>query len=106
MRAGKLNRRLTIERRTVDGADDFNAPTGEWQAVATVWAGRMRREGSERVVAAELAGVRTAEFEVRSGVDVRVTDRLRFDGRIWNVTDVREIGRGVGLLLTATARAE
>lgn len=37
MRAGALNRRVTIQKR-VQGQDDWGQPIDTWQDVATVWA--------------------------------------------------------------------
>lgn len=106
MRAGKLDRRLTIQRHTVTGHNEFNEPEYGWADVATVWAQQRPSRGAERFTAAEIAGSSVITFHIRYRDDVTVLDRLVYDGKTWNILDVREIGRHVVTEIDATARAE
>lgn len=105
MRAGKLDRRVTI-RRATETRDDFNNPVQTWADVATVWAQQRPNRGSERFTAQENAGAAVMTFHIRFRSDVTVKDRIQYDGREWDIADVREIGRRVVTEIDCTARAE
>lgn len=105
MRAGKLDRRVTI-RRATQTRDAFNNPVETWYDVATVWAQQRPNRGGERFTAQEIAGAAVTTFHLRFRVDVTVMDRIQYDGRDWNILDVREIGRRVVTEIDCTARAE
>ncbi|WP_226578884.1 phage head closure protein [Acuticoccus sediminis] len=106
MRAGKLDRRVTLERLTDGGTDAFNVAIEEWAEVATVWAQARPNRGAERFTAAEVNGSAVMSFQIRYRSDVTVKDRLVYEGRVWNIVDVREVGRRVVTEIDATARAE
>ncbi|WP_226578224.1 phage head closure protein [Acuticoccus sediminis] len=106
MRAGKLDRRVTLERATVIGKDEFGADLLRWDQVATVWAQARPNRGAERFTAAEVNGSAVMSFQIRYRSDVTVKDRLVYEGRVWNIVDVREVGRRVVTEIDATARAE
>lgn len=105
MEAGKLDRRVTIERATVV-LDDFGGEVTTWTALATVWASYEPVSDGEKWRAAEVAATVTARFRIRWGFDVKVTDRLIFDGRVFDIIGVKEIGRREGQEITTSARGE
>ncbi|WP_166163115.1 phage head closure protein [Chelativorans oligotrophicus] len=105
MRAGKLDRRLTIRRFTVIGRDEFNAPIKDWSDLATVWAQQRPNRGGERFAAQQIAGSSVMTFHIQYR-DVKVTDRILYDGREWNITDVREVGRRVVTEIDCVARQD
>lgn len=111
MRAGKLDRRIIIERAEVT-TDDFGNDVESWMDVATVWAQQRPVRGDERFSAQELAGTRVMSFHIRYRSDLTSRDRIRFKNhgdaveRTYNITDVREIGRGVVTEFDAVARSD
>ena len=105
MEAGKLDRRITIERATTV-TDAFGAEIATWSPVATVWAAYQPVSDGERLRAAEVGASLTARFTIRWGHDVTVEDRIVFDGRTFEVVGVKEIGRREGQEISAAARAE
>lgn len=105
MRAGKLDRRVVIQRAT-SVANGLNEPQEMWGDLATVWAEKKPTRGQERLDAQQVAGAASATFVIRWRSDLKVTDRLLFEGRPWNIKDIREVGRRVGLEIDAVARAE
>lgn len=105
MRAGKLDRRVTIRRATVT-YDAFNNQVETWADVATVWAQQRPSRGSERFTAQEIAGAAVMTFHMRFRSDLTIKDRIQYDGREWDIADVREIGRRVVIEIDCTARAE
>lgn len=111
MRAGKLDRRITIERATYE-TNDFGEEVEIWECVATVWAQQRPVRGAERFTAQEFAGTRTLTFHIRYTPSLTVRDRIRFKNhgeaaeRTYNIVDVREIGRGVVTEFDAVARSD
>lgn len=108
MRAGHLNRRITIARRS-GTANAFNEPGETWTTVTTVWASMTPISDGERTRAGETLAQKAARFVIRystttSSVDPR--DRLIFDGATYDINGVKEISPNEYLELTATARAE
>lgn len=107
MRAGKLDRRLTIRRFMETGRNEYNEPIIEWADVATVWAQQRPDRGSERFAAAQVAGTSVMTFHIRYRPDVSVRDRLVYEGREFEIiAPPREIGRRVVTEIDAIARAD
>lgn len=107
MRAGKLDRRLTIRRYMETGRDAMNAPVHAWADVVTVWAQQRPQRGSERFAAAQLSGTAVMTFHIRYRADVTVKDRLVYEGREYEiVAPPREIGRRVVTEIDAVARSD
>lgn len=94
MRAGKLDRRITIQRSSVT-YNDFNEPIKGWTDVATVWAQQRPNRGGERFTAQEIYGQSGMTFHIRYRADLRVDDRILYQGNVWNIVDIREVGRRV-----------
>lgn len=109
MEAGDLDRRITIRRATVvqDPGSGENIET--WADLLTVSASWRRASAAEQLAAAEIAATVTDIFEVRWSsdvADVNPMDRVAYQGREFNLSEVTEIGRRKGLRLRGTARAE
>jgi len=106
--AGDLDRRIIIQRATVTKGT-HNADVETWIVLARVWAGKKDVSDRERVAAAEVAAEITTRFVIRwSSVveDVGPRDRVVYDGRIYDISAVKEIGRRDGLEISAAARAD
>lgn len=106
MRAGNLDRRIVIERATVSH-DQFNAPVEVWGTLATVWASKTDVKDGERMRADAVSSEITTRFRIRYSTtvaDVSPKDRVQFDGRIYDIVAVKEIGRREGIEITASAR--
>jgi SPP1 family predicted phage head-tail adaptor len=91
-RSEELNRRLEIQRKTVT---EF--PSGEpietWATLATVWAQKLPDRGQERHATRQLVGSAIMMFRMRYRADLALTiqDRLIFDGKTWDIHDIREM---------------
>jgi len=108
MRAGRLDRRIVIQR-AISSADAFNQPVETFSTLATVWAEAIPVNDGERMKAGQTLADKMIRFTIRysSTVDnVDPRDRIVFDGRTYDIAGVKEIGRREGLEITATARAE
>jgi SPP1 family predicted phage head-tail adaptor len=108
MEAGKLDRRVQFRRFTL--IDDGFAQVESWVDYGSaVWAERRLVSDREQVAAAQVAARITARFVVRwSDLTGAITpkDRLICEGREYDITGVKEIGRREGVEITAAARAD
>ena len=100
MRAGKLDRLITIER-AVETVAVSGAVSSTWTPVATV-----RAEIVNQSTAEFLAGYGEGEraaivFRIRFLAGITTADRLVFGAAHYNVRDIIEIGRRRGLELRA-----
>lgn len=104
--AGKLDRRIRIERPT-----KAQSPSGEevdaWVLVAEVWSWKRDASARERLASEQKLAERTTVFRIRFRRDVTSECRIvADDGLIFDISGIGEIGRRVGLELTATARGQ
>jgi SPP1 family predicted phage head-tail adaptor len=106
MRAGKLDRRIQIVREIETARNALNEPIVEWTPVATVWAQARWERGDERFEAQRIAGSAVMGFHMRYRGDLTVKDRIVFEGRTFDIRDVREIGRRVVTEVDCVARAD
>lgn len=108
MQAGKLDRRITLQRATVT-RDEYNEPVEAWGDIATVWASYEPIRDGERFRAGERAAELSARFQIRYSstvADLGPEDRLTFEGKVYEIVHVKEIGRREGLEITTTARGD
>jgi len=106
--AGRLDRRITLQQATIT-YDALNNPAQTWSTLATVWASKMDIRDSERVAAQEVGADITTRFQIRYSdavSDINPKDRLTFDGRTYEIVNVKEIGRREGLEISAVARID
>lgn len=108
MDAGRLDRRVTLVRRK-SGTNAFGEPVDEWDALATVWANVTPVSDGERVRAGETLSSKLSRFIIRWSSTVSTVDpkdRINYDGSVWDIQGVKEIGRREMIELTASARGE
>lgn len=108
LNAGSLDRRIVIQRASL-ARDAMNSQVATWNPIATVWAKAEPIQDGERLRAGETLASKKYRFTIRWAVTVSQVDprdRVVFEGRTYDVNGVKEIGRRVGLEITATARAE
>ncbi|WP_075216157.1 phage head closure protein [Mongoliimonas terrestris] len=108
MRASGLDRRIVIQRATT-APDAMNEPIQTWSKLASVLAAKEDIRDSERYSAGAVVAKITTRFRIRwstTVADVSPTDRILFDGRVFDIVGTKEIGRREGVEITASARAE
>lgn len=91
VRAGALNRRVTIQKR-VQGQDDWGQPIDTWQDVATVWANIAGQTGLGTITRMQdnvTASVDRYSIRIRFREDVTFGMRVLGDGRIFDIRQVR-----------------
>lgn len=108
MQSGKLRRRITIERKNIS-LSDSGEEVVDWEDVAEVWASIEYDRGYERYANQQNVGRSVARFQFRwsdAVSEVTSEHRVAFDGRTFDITDVRKIGRRVGIEIDAFAKSE
>lgn len=108
MRAGLLDRRITIQGKIVT-QDDFGGEVVTWADVATVWAEELELHGLERYALRQFVGHALRTFRIRWSAAVAVVTtehQVVYNGRTFDITDVREIGRREGIEIDCYAPSE
>ena len=101
MRAGLLDRRITIQSRTNTVSATGSTQPG-YTTLATVWAAVKKRTGRQSF---EGGPTPTAEiiFRIRHRTDLTRDMRVSFDDEKWDIISINEIDRRVGLELICKA---
>lgn len=120
MRAGRLDRRIRIERKSVSQSESGD-PIETWSTLAERYASAGPVSGSERFSQPQILAEQQTEFQVRwSGdiADLSPQDRIVYpipapdspavtpDASIYDIAAVHEIGRREGLRVIAVRRAD
>ena len=105
MRAGKLDRSITIERLDGSAIDADGVPANAWATVATLRAQVVAADADEFLTGAGTASAETILFRTRWTADVQMTDRVRYAGRAYGIRCLVELGRRAGLEIRATTKA-
>lgn len=108
MKAGKLDRRVTIRRKTTE-PDAYGEEIETWADLATVWGGKYEPRAGETVDAGEVRAANTdARVRIRHSSVFTPTplDRMALDGIEYDITGVREIQRRRGWEIDGQARAD
>ena len=97
MRAGRLNRRVVIERRRVARDPDFGSESVTWSTFAERWAEVRDVSAVERVGEGLRTITRATMVTVRwvDGLKSDMRVKLLGDGRILAITSIVEMGRKV-----------
>ena len=105
MRSGRLDRRLTLQRKTAT-ENDYGEPVETWTTLATVWAEKIPVRGFERYAAMQTVAEVDTRFKIRYRTDISPLDRVVCAGTTYDVQGVLEIGRREGWEILARGRAE
>ena len=97
MRASRLDRRVTIESKTVT-RDDFGAEVVTWSTFAEVWAEVRDVNSVEKVVDQLRTMTRLTMVTTRyvPGVTTDMRVRVNGDGRLLAIASLAEVGRKLG----------
>jgi SPP1 family predicted phage head-tail adaptor len=103
MNAGDLDRAIRIERATVV-QNEFGEEIQTWRTVAECRAQVVPLRGAERFQSRQEFATAETHFRIRYRSGIKPTDRIVYDGQTYDITDIREIGRRVGLDIMATLK--
>lgn len=98
MRAGRLDREITLQRFTA-AVEDAGTPILTWADIATMRAQIVQQSTDEFIRGAGAVDETVIVFRLRWFDGITPADRVLFEGRHFNIKEVREIGRRRGLEL-------
>ncbi|WP_083101399.1 phage head closure protein [Pseudophaeobacter leonis] len=103
IRAGKLDRQITIERQTETVAAS-GAVLKTWAPVATVRAELVQRNADEYLAGFGEAESGNAVFRIRYLAGITTADRVTCDGTTYDIDEIAELGRKRALELRTVAK--
>jgi SPP1 family predicted phage head-tail adaptor len=96
MRAGKLDRTITIERRA-ETLDAYGVPSESWTTLATVRAELVQSSTREFLAAYGTEAEPATVFRIRYVAGLTTADRVTYAGEALNIVELKETGRRRGL---------
>lgn len=102
MNAGKLDQRVTLERKTSEQDPRTGEMLDEWVPLVTAWAAVEPLVGREYLAAAALQADVSARVRMRYRPGVTPADRVNHDGKLYgieSVIDVRSARRELQLMV-------
>lgn len=98
LRSGAFDRVITIQQSTVT-EDDFGATQEAWTDVVTTHAQMINSSAKEFIKDFGAASVATCIFRIRYISGLTLANRVAYDGGIYLMKEIAEIGRRRGLEL-------
>lgn len=102
MRAGKLDKTITIERHAVT-VDHYGTQTEGWSVIATVRAQLVQSTTEEFMRSFGSTGETAVIFRIRHRDGLKAADRVTTQGQTYDVKELKELGRREGLELRCLA---
>lgn len=99
MRAGKLDRVIVIQRFMVVGDDGMGNETLDWADLVTLRAQIVTASTEEFIRSYGIVTDNVVIFRTRYYGTLDPADRIRFDGRLFDIKETTLIGRNRGLEL-------
>ena len=92
MKAGKLDRQITITRESETVAASGSVMS-EWLQIATIRAELVQRSADEYLAGFGEANAGGAVFRIRYLAGITTADRVTFDGVAYDIDEIAELGR-------------
>lgn len=109
MQAGKLDRRITL-RKLVERQSSSGAVVTAPQDVATMWAQKVHERGTEAYREGQVQGWAVVVWRTRWFLEAVSEPTVKWEivegARVYEVLEVREVGRREGWEFVSRARAE
>jgi SPP1 family predicted phage head-tail adaptor len=104
VRAGKLDRKITVQRAS-ETRNAYNEIEPVWADLFTVWASKKTQSGREALQAEQVVASNTVVFAIRYKA-ITTKDRVIFEGQTYDITSLNELGRREGLEIITTAHEQ
>lgn len=95
----KFDRRITIQYPDGSVNADTGEPSGTFTTLASVWANRMSKKGSDRLLGEQTVSVGDEVFKIRYRDDVTEKMRVVFKSRNYEIKSVHEVGRNESMVI-------
>ncbi|WP_313193702.1 phage head closure protein [Shinella zoogloeoides] len=102
MRAGKLDKTITLQRFT-STVDDYGTPIETWTDLATVRAQIIQATTEEFMKGWGASTEAATVFRIRHMDGITPADRVTYQGRAYDLKEIKELGRREGLDLRCVA---
>jgi len=102
MRAGSLDRRITIEQATL-AQDGAGQAIETWSTFIVVWASRSDVRGRERFASQQELATRTATYRCRWVAGVNESMRIQDAGSVYRIVGIADNRRRNWMEFTVTA---
>lgn len=102
MRAGKLDKRITIETYE-SGVDEWNQPVEGWVPLGVFRAEVVQSSTEEFFISRGTGEAQTILFRTRHIAGVKLSSRIVYAEQNFNILEIKEIGRRKGLEIRAKA---
>ena len=103
MRAGNLDIKIIIQSAT-DARDAYGAVIPTWDTFATVWARKKDIRGDEYFAAQQMNARVDAVFTIRYLSGLLETMRIAYDGKLWDIRSIGNLGRRDGMEIYAEVK--
>lgn len=104
MRAGQLDRRITIRSRGTIQSAATGAVSEVFTDLVTLWAAKLDERGRQFAAARQMNAETTDVFEIRWYAGITELHQIASDGREYDILHVAEVGRRKGMHLLAKAK--
>lgn len=103
MRAGKLDKTITLQRFT-STVDEYGTPIEAWADLATVRAQLVQSTTEEFMRGWGASSEAAIVFRIRHIEGITLADRVSYQGRAYDLKEIKELGRREGLDLRCVAQ--
>ena len=101
MNPGNFRTRIMIQKKFITH-NSYNEPIETWKDAYPLWADIINTGGGEFYAAQKLNASTTAVFRTRYAVDIKTTDRIKYDNRIFEILFINDVSeKHVELLISA-----
>ena len=101
MNVGTLDRQITLQRSSITGSDAVGGSIIAWATLQKVWSRVVPMSGSESLRLERQVSSETSRFFIRYFAGLTVKDRISYDGKLWDIQNIRELGRKESLEILA-----
>lgn len=98
-----MDRRITIEQVT-KSRDTFGEPIETWSDLVSMWAQVRPLRAQEQFKTEQDIVFADTEFRIRYRPDINHEMRVNYDGNLYDIESIIELGRREGLRLIAKAQ--
>jgi SPP1 family predicted phage head-tail adaptor len=95
MNIGKMDRRIVIQSATTT-VDTFGQRNETWADRRKTWAAKRDEFASERIEAGQVVEVSRTTWTIRHDPNLKHTERIEYEGEIYYILGVMELGRKEG----------
>lgn len=103
MNIGKLDRRIVVQKRTTT-VDTFGQRVETWDTRLNTWAAKRDEFANERVEAGQVVEVVRTVWTMRYNSSISPTDRIQYEGEVFDILGLMEVGRREGLRVMTEKR--